>query len=59
MGPGIMSQLGTSQAGKAEEGGGSLTEWFVEDMGRGSVGRSESPSKGWVPTHEPRMLTSP
>ena len=59
MGLGIMSQLGTSQAGRAEEGGGSLKGWLVEEMGRGAVGRSESPSRGWVPTHEPRMMTRP
>ena len=57
MGPGIMSQLGASQGGKAEEGGESLQGWLVEEMGRGAVGRSESPSRGRVPTHEPRILT--
>ena len=59
MGAGIMSQLGTSQGGRAEEGGELLKRWVAEAMARDAVGRRESPSKRWVPTHVRRMLTKP
>lgn len=57
MGAGIVSQLGPSQSGKAEKGGGSLKGWVAEEMVRGAAGRRASPSKGWVPTHKRKMLT--
>ena len=54
-----MSQLGASQRGRAEEEGGFVKGWVVQEMARGAVGRSESRSKGWVPTHVRRMLPKP